>query len=567
MWAKTVKRWLIFVTVLGLIAITGFCVQRIQIGRLAKSMVEQADNALHEGDFVEAEKLYWEHLELFPADVDVKIKYADTLLKVAPLPRRQAEALQIYGEIMTRSPGRDDVRQKRVALKSAMGRLGDSDAERDLRILVNRAENENNGELLFLMGRCCEDNKNDGKAVEAVEWYRKAIEHLAHTAPQRIDAYQRCATLLRGDELSRPKDADQTIEEMVKSAPDNYLVYLERGRYRRRFDLAGSEGDFRKALDLAESSPAVYLELAKTVEAKAGYEAAREIFEIGLKKTPASAEIYEGLTDLELRTGHPDRAVETLERGLMSPAEKGGLRWLLASILAMRGDTGKLRLQIEELRKIGYPDVLLQVLNAHYWINSSDFMKARQILVPLESAAILKSDLKLKARINDMLARCFSQLGEPGMQQEAYLRALTAYPQDVTAKLGLIDGMVKDGDFDAAINEYRKLVNTVPNVRLALAQLLIARNRQRHTSLADWNEAKDLVDAVEKSSPLSEEPLVIRAKLYSARRNLARPEMNLPGRKRGFPKAWRSGTLRQISWVFRICLTRRRVWYNRPKIY
>ena len=105
---------------------------------------------------------------LFPTDVDVKIKYADTLLKVAPLPKRQAEALQIYGEILTQSPGRDDVRRKQVALKFAMGRLRDSGAEADLTILLNRAENKNDGELLFLMGRCCEDNDNDVKAVDVV---------------------------------------------------------------------------------------------------------------------------------------------------------------------------------------------------------------------------------------------------------------------------------------------------------------------------------------------------------------------------------------------------------------
>ena len=93
--------------------------------------------------------------------------------------------------------------------------------------------------------------------------------------------------------------------------------------------------DFRKALELAGSSPDVYLELAKTVEAESGYDAARQIFEMGLKKAPASTEIYEGLTNLELRTGRLDRAVETLERGLMSPADKGSLHWLLANILAM----------------------------------------------------------------------------------------------------------------------------------------------------------------------------------------------------------------------------------------
>ena len=62
----------------------------------------------------------------------------------------------------------------------------------------------------------------------------------------------------------------------------------------------------------------------------------------------------------------------------------------------------------------------------------TNFAKLVKLLVPLESTAGLRPDFK--ARINDMLARCYSQLGEPEMQQEAYLRALSANPQDVTAK-------------------------------------------------------------------------------------------------------------------------------------
>ena len=232
--AKTIKRWLIFITVLSLIAGMGFYFQQFQVTRLAKSVVEQADNALNEGDYVKAEKLYWEHLVLFPADIVVKLKYADAILKVAPLPKRQAEALQIYNEVLTSNPGRADVRRKQAKLKFTMGRLRDNGAEADLTILLNMPENKTDGDLLFLMGRCCEDGNND---VNAVMWYRKAIEH---NAPQRIEAYQRLATLLRS-QLDQPKDADRAIEEMVNSAPENYLVYLERGRYRRQFGLGGSE--------------------------------------------------------------------------------------------------------------------------------------------------------------------------------------------------------------------------------------------------------------------------------------------------------------------------------------
>ena len=47
---------------------------------------------------------------------------------------------------------------------------------------------------------------------------------------------------------------------------------------------------------MAEGSPDVYLEMAKTAVT---YDAAREILEVGLKKTPASAAIYLALAGLE----------------------------------------------------------------------------------------------------------------------------------------------------------------------------------------------------------------------------------------------------------------------------
>ena len=104
------------------------------------------------------------------------------------------------------------------------------------------------------------------------------------------------------------------------------------------------------------------------------------------------------MTSLDLRTGHVDEAVHTLERALKSSKNNGKFRLLLAEVLAERGDTDKLRLQIEELRKIGYADALLRYFDAHFLINSSDFVKARQILVSLESEKFLGADLKANQR-------------------------------------------------------------------------------------------------------------------------------------------------------------------------
>ena len=54
--------------------------------------------------------------------------------------------------------------------------------------------------------------------------------------------------------------------------------------------------------------------------------------------------------------------------------------------------------------------------------------------------------------------------------------------------------MVNQGEIEGAINEYRTLVKPVPQVSLPLAQLLMARNRQRPASQRDWNEVKSLID-------------------------------------------------------------------------
>ena len=101
---------------------------------------------------------------------------------------------------------------------------------------------------------------------------------------------------------------------------------------------------------------------------------------------------------------------------------------------------------------------------AHYHVNSGDFRQARQLLVQLESLPGMRPELK--TRVSNLLARCYSQLGEPGMQREAYVRSLVANPQDIQAKHGLIELMLKQGEVDEAIKEYRSLVKVVPRLNV-----------------------------------------------------------------------------------------------------
>ena len=215
------QRWAILAAVLALVVGLLVWGRQAQVKDLARKNAQQADSAVAAGDFQKAEGLYEQHLRVVPDDIDIKIKYADLLHTYSPSPIRQTTALEIYGGILKRFPGREDVRRKQMEVKFAMGRFRDEGAIADLNILLSKPENQQNGDLLYKMGVCCEESRRDAKARD---YYREAI---AHNAPKKIDAYQKLAALLRDpDRLNDPKAADQAIEEMVLSAPENYQVYL-----------------------------------------------------------------------------------------------------------------------------------------------------------------------------------------------------------------------------------------------------------------------------------------------------------------------------------------------------
>ena len=124
------------------------------------------------------------------------------------------------------------------------------------------------------------------------------------------------------------------------------------------------------------------------------------------------------------------------------------LHSVLAEILAERDVVGKLLLQIEELKKIGCPPIYLQYLMAYYHANLHQYQKAQQLLIPL--LAEIGSRSRLAVQVNLLLARCYSQLGETQMQQDAYGRALPG-SRNPMARLGYINTQIQQGDLDGAI--------------------------------------------------------------------------------------------------------------------
>ena len=316
--SKTLKRWLILIGAVSIFTVSVIFVQRYQVGRLARTKAQEADSAVKEGDFQKAAKLYSEHLSVVPDDVEIQIKYADTLLKESPSPQRQATALKLYGEVLRHFPGREDVRRRQMELKFTMGQFSDAGAEKDLGMLLSLPQNKTDGNLHFMMGRCREEGKND---LEAKDSYEKAIKA---DGPRKIEASQRLASLLRRpDRLNDPKAADQVVDEMVQASPDNYQVYLvSAGVIVASMGCPMPERTSRRRSSWPATSPSSCWRWPGR-RRPSRRRRARKILEAGLAKIPGSTELYQSLADLELHTGHIDKAIATLERGLEISGQPG----------------------------------------------------------------------------------------------------------------------------------------------------------------------------------------------------------------------------------------------------
>ena len=264
----------------------------------------------------------------------------------------------------------------------------------------------------------------------------------------------------------------------------------------------------------------------------------KRILEDGKKMRRTAAVIYEALANLELRADRVDEAIKVLESGLKSStaSDQDRLRVILAELLANHGYTGKLDLQIQELRKLGYSQLFIQYFTACYYINTNEFLKASQLLQPIVNFGQFP-DLQMNAKVNELLAHCHSHLGEPEMQQAALLRAHSADPQNVEANQGRIENMIGQGDLDGAIKEYRLLVKRLQGGRLKLAQLLIVQNQRRPERQRDWNEVAELIKQEAEASPESIAPVILKAELLFAQGDQAAAQAELEKARTKFPKS------------------------------
>ena len=447
------------------------------------------------------------------------------------------------------------------------------------------------GDLLIQTGRVREGveihkrlavaYERDGFHARAAALYQK----VARNAPEDLESAQRLADLYR--QMNRPADAVriylQVAEQLQKQGllkraleafhrvvdldPKNLKIKV------RLADIYNKEGQREQAaaiyLEVAEalameqmhgeavqildrakamvSTPQVYLTQSRLGVIQGNYPLAAQHLQEGLERHPRDTDLLEALAEIELRTGHPDRALEHLGQVAQVPEKALPLceRALRTLVQGGRGAEGLQRFTpiARSLARRGGGDLALRCLQGAFHGDMGP--EAYELVAELahesgQRAAqvqALQTGFGLASRAGDpataqRLAARLQALGvipdasagggEPGAAPQAPLRPGTRTEADPVQRLRIeqfareAEALLRAGSPDRAVETYRRaleldpanldLIQAIVGVhratgRLTQVQMQYVQSAQVLAGLGRLQEATHLMDLADQLFP------------------------------------------------------------------
>ena len=502
---RTVNFKLLAFLLLGLLLFAGgvHLTHRLQEKRNASALLEQAQRAEAEGQKEQAVKHLRAYLGFVPNDTDALARYGRLLNQQAATPSARTQALLILEQVLRRDPHRPAVRRELIDLAMHPQVRRHADAREHLAILLRE---QLSGELHHLHGRCLEAG---GEFEPAAAAYQKAVAQDA----QRIDSYIALADIYRR-RLAKPKQADETMAQLVTANPEAFRAYLARGYYRKQYgQLDEAAADLARAAELAPDDADVILGTANIALIKNDLDQARQRLQRGLELYPQRSKFYLALAEVEVQARQPDEAVRILRQGVDRLPTQTDVLLALTSTLVQQGKEPTAELAL--LAERGAPAAQRDFLQARILCNGRQWLPAARLLEKVQSE--LRPWPEFARQADVLLGECYGRLGSLDQQYAAYRRAVTADPLWAPACLGLAAVQASMGRTEEALDSYRRILPRAPEAGLPLARLLLARNQALPTAKQDWTELEKLLAAAPADAF---ETTLTKAEMLAARRQL-----------------------------------------------
>jgi tetratricopeptide (TPR) repeat protein len=458
-----------------------------QVKRNAGLLLETAEQAKASGDLPKAAEYYGRYLGFRPDDDGALGEYGLILDRLAKTPRQQFRAFLVLDQAVGRDPDREELRRRAAALAMALGRT--KDAKEHLNYLLNRLHKDD-AELEDQLGRCLEsDARNSGEFQEACDAYEKAAAH----DPGRVEAYVRGAFVMR-HRLDKPDKADGFMAQLVEKNAGSFEAHLARSRYlRENGRIADAAKELAAARAKGPDEPEVLLAAADLDSAAGRFDDARRALEEGFRSHPDDARFRLGMASLELRARPPRRAEAAahLREALKALPDRAESVWSVADLFLDAGAPDDAKALLKRLTADG-PTPASDYLEARLAFGESKFAAAAALLEQRRQDLAATPDLACRADI--LLGLCYERLGNPDRRLAAFRRAAEQNPGSDPGRLGQAAALLAAGKPEAALVEYRQLVDRSPEARWTAIRLLARRVLARPPERRTWTEVDALLD-------------------------------------------------------------------------
>ena len=333
------------------------------------------------------------------------------------------------------------------------------------------------------------------------------------------------------------------------------MAHFERAFYLSDLDTHGEAiKETLKSLELKPDNHDALLLTVRCYLALRDVEKSHQYAARSIKLFPEDYNVYRNMANIEMASGHVDKAVAVVQQGLKVLRQDPTLLWTLTNLLIDANRLKEAKETIAKLQAINYPRRFIALLNArtemiqgHWLAACQGFEKVRGYLMAPGARDLLKyADL--------WIADCYSQLGNSDQQIATLRRSVKADPFFGLARASLADALLSAGNVDQAINESRDLIDLshigTPGL-IAMVRILIQEIFGNPSAGRDWRPVEKMIDDAEKAMPDSVQILILRGELLVVQNRLADAEALLQKAK--------SKTPRQAEvWTTLIALAERR---------
>ena len=474
---------------------------------------------------------YRRYLSFVPGDVGVRADYGKLLVSVGAF----AQANSQLERVLREGGGDDETRKMLVDVATQLGLY--PSAEHHLAILLDKAGNKD-GELLEKLGTSQLLRGEYEKAKESLEL---AIKN----SPNQLTSYWLLAEVLR-DRLKNPEEARKKVDEMADRNPDNADAHIRRAHFllrdRQPLTEQGSLAEAEKACTRAlalqpENSDALAL-ASNCRQRNDDILAAREFLRKALAISPNVPQRYLQLAELELdglellaspddRKARFDAAIEAVRQGVRAipePLESIDLRWKLADFLILKERTQEETTELETLlaglkqltgdvkkrpnvdaTKVAQVEAKIAFLDASKLCREEKWFEARQVLEANRNE--LAKSMDLLVRVDSLLARCYSQLGDDDLSLTAASRVLDSNPGNKEARRQYADSLLAVGRLSEASREYEQLVGMygknvpVDVLKRSFSLRFVEAVRKSDKQSRAWDQLATTLNVLEPSVP------------------------------------------------------------------